>query len=129
MKLKLQYSHEAVGRPILAELIAKTGLLVNILEARVTPSQGEMVVDIPIQGSVLEEAVEYLRRAGVNVTELYSLIELDRSRCISCGACVSTCPAKAIRLNDRLEVEFDEKRCVGCRICVQACPFKAIRIV
>ena len=128
LKLKLQYSHETVNKPVLAELIAKTGLLVNILEAKVTTSQGEMVIDLPTQGNRVKEVVDYLRDSGVEVIELYSLIELDRSKCFSCGACISPCPTKALKFNDRFEVVVNETRCIGCRICAKACPIGAIKV-
>jgi hypothetical protein len=40
MKVKLRYSHEAASKPILAEIILKTGLLINIIEAKLTPKEG-----------------------------------------------------------------------------------------
>jgi heterodisulfide reductase subunit A-like polyferredoxin len=129
MKVKLRYSHEAASKPILAEIILKTGLLINIIEAKLTPKEGEMVIDIATQGQALKRALEYLRAAGLEVTELRSLVEVDRERCISCGACISPCPSRAIRFDESLDIEIDERRCIGCGICVRACPRKAIQLI
>ncbi len=129
MKIKLRYSHEAASKPILAEVILKTGLLINILEARLTPKEGEMVIDVATQGSALKDALEHLRASGLEVIELRSLVEVDRVLCISCGACISPCPPKAISFDQNLDIEVDVKRCIGCGICVRACPRKAIRLI
>jgi ferredoxin len=129
MKVKLRYPHEAASKPVLAEVILKTGLLINILEAKLTPKEGEMIIDIATQGPALKSALEYLKAAGLEVTELRSLVELDRGLCISCGACISPCPARAIRFDENLDIEIDVKRCIGCGICVRACPRKAIQLI
>ena len=129
MKVKLRYPHEAASKPILAELILKTGLLINILEAKLTPKGGEMVIDVATQGPALKSILEYLRAAGLEVTELHSLVEVDRGLCISCGACISPCPPRAISFDENLDVEIDAKRCIGCGICVRACPRKAIQLI
>jgi ferredoxin len=129
MKVKLRYSHEVASKPILAEIILKTGLLINILEAKLTPKEGEMVIDIATQGSALKNALGYLRSAGLEVTELRSLVEVDKGLCISCGACISPCPSRAISFDPSLDIEIDAKRCIGCGICVRACPRKAIQLI
>lgn len=129
MKVKLRYSHEAASKPILAELILKTGLLINILEARLSPKEGEMVIDITTQGPALKSALEYLKAAGLEVIELRSLVEVNKGLCISCGACISPCPSKAISFDENLDIQIDAKRCIGCGICVKACPRRAIQLI
>jgi len=56
-----------------------------------------------------------------------SLIEIDRSRCIYCGACVGVCPKLALILKETF-VEYDKKRCINCGNCAKACPMKAIAV-
>ncbi|MEM1524766.1 MAG: 4Fe-4S binding protein [Nitrososphaerales archaeon] len=129
MKLKLIYSHENVKRPILAEIILKTNLLINIIEAQVTANIGEMIIDIPSEGERLKEVINYLRSKGVIVKEVIKTIEIDYEKCIGCGACVSSCPANAIKQNSNWNIEFIEEKCIGCKICVYACPIKVIKAV
>ncbi len=44
--------------------------------------------------------------------------------CISCGACVDTCPVSAIvEAGDRYSITED---CTECRACVDSCPVSAI---
>lgn len=50
---------------------------------------------------------------------------ISKTACVSCGACVRKCPAKALSLNGR-DVTVDHEKCLGCGWCIKACPRKAI---
>lgn len=51
---------------------------------------------------------------------------IDKDKCIKCGACKSICPHDAILLNDGFEVK--KERCLGCTQCANICPQKAINM-
>jgi len=127
MKLRLLYTRNNVSDPVLSDIVLKTRVPINILEAKVSVNGGEIVVDVPAIGKELDEVRELFQKAGVSAKEIKSIIEIDHDRCISCGACVSPCPVQAIRQNPNWDVELDEGRCIRCLICVNACPVKAIR--
>lgn len=55
------------------------------------------------------------------------MIEIDRSRCIYCGACVAVCPVMANRLRE-VFIEHDAEKCINCGNCVKACPMAAIKL-
>jgi NAD-dependent dihydropyrimidine dehydrogenase PreA subunit len=129
MKLKLIYSRENLGKPILSEVISKTNLPINILEAKITLNTGEMLIDVPAAGEKLKEVSNLFRKAGLIVKEITRTIEIDYERCISCGACVSPCPVKAITQDMNWDLVFYEEKCIGCGICVNACPVRAIRML
>jgi len=61
MRVRLIYSPDVVEKPILAEAILKTGLTINILEAKVNAQKGELVVSIPSAGKKLEEVLRIFR--------------------------------------------------------------------
>lgn len=46
--------------------------------------------------------------------------------CMQCGACIETCPVKAIYRRDDGLVIIDPDKCTGCMQCVGLCPFEAI---
>jgi len=126
MRARLIYSHEEVEKPILAEVIMKTGLPINILEAKVNAQKGELVVSIPASGEKLKEVLAMFKEAGVQVQKFTKVLQIDYDECTSCGACISPCPTKALKFEADWTLIFDEEKCVACRTCVTACPVKAI---
>jgi ferredoxin len=45
--------------------------------------------------------------------------------CISCGACVGSCPVDAISEGDGIYV-IDAEKCIDCGACAPDCPVDAI---
>jgi ferredoxin len=129
LKLKLTYTHENVNKPVLSEIVLKTKTPMNILEAKVTASAGELIVDTPATGDKLKEIISLFQDAGVKVAEITAILEINREICIFCGACVSPCPVQAIKQKADWDIEFDEAKCVRCGICVDACPVRAIKLI
>ena len=126
MKVRLVYPTGKVANPVISQIVLNTGIMVNILEAKVTPTSGEMIVDIPARGTRLEETITLFEKSGVHVEKIPAIVSIRNEKCISCGACVSPCPVQAIRQNSDWSVELDEEKCVNCLICVDACPVRAI---
>lgn len=126
MKLRLVYHTDKVGNPVLSQIVLNTGIMINILEAKVTPTTGEMIVDIPVRGTQLEETISLFEKEGVRVDKILAVVRIDFDRCISCGACVSPCPVQAIKQNADWSVELEEAKCIKCLLCVDACPVRAI---
>jgi len=127
MKLRLLYTRSNVSNPVISDIVLKTRVPINILEAKVSLNGGEMVVDVPATGKELDEVRGLFERAGVSAKEIKSVMEIDCEKCISCGACVSPCPVQAIKQKPEWDIELDEGRCIRCLICVNACPVRAIR--
>jgi NAD-dependent dihydropyrimidine dehydrogenase PreA subunit len=128
MRVRLTYSYQVVEKPVLAEIILKTGLPINILEAKVNAQKGELVVSIPATGRGLEKILAMFKQAGIQVQKFTKILQIDYDRCISCGACISPCPTRALSFKPDWTLEFDEEKCVACRTCVDACPVKVITI-
>ncbi|MCR4943338.1 MAG: 4Fe-4S binding protein [Clostridium sp.] len=54
---------------------------------------------------------------------------VDKNRCVSCGACYNTCPRKAISIVHGCFAEVDIEKCVGCGMCFNVCPAGCITII
>lgn len=53
--------------------------------------------------------------------------EIDRDKCLRCGACVSVCPELALELKEG-GLRHDRKKCTLCGICKKVCPVHAIEV-
>lgn len=54
--------------------------------------------------------------------------QADRTRCVSCGACMNECPRDAIRIHHGCYAVMDVLRCVGCGKCTKVCPADCITL-
>ncbi|GHE02510.1 4Fe-4S ferredoxin [Defluviimonas sp. 20V17] len=62
-------------------------------------------------------------------TAPYGTVEVDTEACTLCLACVSACPADALRdAPDQLQLRLVEAACVQCGLCAATCPENAIRL-
>ena len=52
---------------------------------------------------------------------------LDRSKCISCGLCVSKCPPQSLKMHGKAP-RFDYAGCIRCYCCQEFCPRGAISV-
>lgn len=50
---------------------------------------------------------------------------VNEKLCIGCGTCANFCPAKAIKIKNKLP-NFDYKKCIRCYCCNEICPQRAI---
>ncbi|MCR5335574.1 MAG: 4Fe-4S binding protein [Synergistes sp.] len=54
--------------------------------------------------------------------------EVDRKRCVSCGACTNECAKDAIRVWKGCFAVADAAICVGCGSCSRICPADCIEM-
>jgi uncharacterized protein (DUF362 family)/Pyruvate/2-oxoacid:ferredoxin oxidoreductase delta subunit len=71
----------------------------------------------------------YFGILGIFLTKFRNLISakpyVNERLCISCGTCANFCPAKAIKIKNKLP-NFDYKKCIRCYCCNEICPQRAI---
>ena len=53
--------------------------------------------------------------------------KVKKNDCIGCGKCAKICPAKAIRMENKLPV-IDRKACIHCFCCQEFCPKGAMGV-
>ena len=51
---------------------------------------------------------------------------IDIKKCISCGLCEESCPAKAISKFDGFHMAVSHAMCAGCGVCASICPKEAV---
>jgi ferredoxin len=124
MKLLVTFSRKAGKKPIIAQVVRNTGVLINVERALIDSSEGEALIDIP------DEACELVKtemaNLGASVRVLEHGISLDESECVDCGACVSICPQEVFYLDKEYRLRLIEERCVLCGRCIDACPHRAL---
>ena len=79
--------------------------------------------------ALADASSEHLQEIALPVGAPYGTIDVDTEACTLCLACVSSCPADALRDNpDTLQLRFVETACVQCGICEATCPENAISL-
>jgi L-aspartate semialdehyde sulfurtransferase ferredoxin len=125
MKLLVKLSHRS--RPIIAEVVKETGVLINVDRARSDAHEGEeALVDVPDEFCRLIS--EKMRGLGAEVSILDEGVRHDRDECVDCGSCISVCPKEVFSFNNEWELQVETKRCILCGRCVIACPHQALSL-
>jgi ferredoxin len=124
MKLLVNFSRGKGRKPIIAQVVRDTGVLINVERALIDSSEGEALIDVPDDQCKLVS--DTMISLGAKVHILEHGISLDESECVDCGACISICPRDVFSFDPDWKLILDEKRCVLCGKCVDACPSHAL---
>jgi ferredoxin len=126
MKLLVNFSRGKGRKPIIAQVVRDTGVLINVERAVIDSSEGEALIDVPDdQCQLVRDTMVSL---GAHVHILEHGVSLDESECVDCGACISICPREVFSFDPEWKLILDEKRCVLCGKCVDACPSHALTL-
>lgn len=126
MKLLVNFSRKKGRKPIIAQVVRDTGILINVERAVIDSSEGEVLIDVP------DEACRIVRDKmadlGATVRILEHGVNLNGSECVDCGACISVCPREVFSLDADYKLQLAEERCVLCGKCIEACPHLALSL-
>jgi len=126
MKLLVNFSRGKGRKPIIAQVVRDTGVLINVERAVIDSSEGEALIDVPDdQCKLVRDTMVSL---GAKVHILEHGISLDESECIDCGACISVCPREVFSFDPDWKLRMDENLCVLCGKCIDACPSHALTL-
>jgi ABC-type methionine transport system ATPase subunit len=67
--LRLNYPPALVSRPVMASLVSKYHLEVNILRARVTREEGWLIVELKGASRRIAAAMDWLGSEGIEIVE------------------------------------------------------------
>jgi ferredoxin len=124
----LTFPSELIDRPIISDIVRKTKVEVNILQAYITPKQdGHMFIIFSGQQEAVDTALRYLADHEVGVVLPDQNLIWKQEYCVHCTACVGQCSSGAFSVNpDTFEVSYDGSKCIACRLCIPACSYGAI---
>jgi ferredoxin len=124
MKLIVTFSRKAGRKPIIAQVVRDTGILINVERALIDSSEGEAMIDIPDEACALVK--RRLAELGASVRVIEDVIDLDETRCIDCGACISICPQEVFYFDESWKLLVRGEKCVLCGRCIEICPQRAL---
>jgi L-aspartate semialdehyde sulfurtransferase ferredoxin len=126
MKLLVNFSRGKGSKPIIAQVVRDTGVLINVERAIIDSSEGEALIDVPdVQCQLVRDA---MARLGAKVRILDHGIHHNESECVDCGACISICPREVFTFDESWKLRLVEEKCILCGKCVEACPHRALTL-
>jgi len=126
MKLLVTFSRKKGRKPIIAQVVRDTGVLINVERAVIDSSEGEALIEVPDDQCRL--VGDTMRNLGATVRVLEHGISVNESECVDCGACISVCPREVFSFDNDWKLSVAEEKCILCGRCIDTCPHRALAL-
>lgn len=126
MKLLINFSKGKGRKPLIAQAVRDTGVLINVERAVIDSSEGEALIDVPDEQCKLVR--DCMTALGANVRILEHGVHHNESECVDCGACISICPREVFAFDKEWKLQCTEEKCILCGKCIEACPHRALSL-
>ncbi|HSQ94130.1 MAG TPA: 4Fe-4S binding protein [Methanoregula sp.] len=126
MKLLVTFSRGRGRKPIIAQAVRDTGVLINVERAVIDSSEGEALIEVPDEQCRLVS--ERMTTLGAHVRILDHGVSYNETECVDCGACISICPREVFSFDNEWKLRLEEERCILCGKCIDACPHRALSL-
>jgi len=129
-RLILTFPVDQVDEPVTYKLIKEYDILVNILNADITPGRvGKLLVEMKAPKENLDRAIHYIESINVEWSPVKKSIILNEDECVHCGSCTAVCFADALTM-DKIsrKLIFKPEKCIACELCITACPLQLFEL-
>ena len=126
MKLLVNFSRGKGRKPIIAQVVRDTGVLINVERAVIDSSEGEALIDVPDEQYRLVS--ERMIALGAQVRILEHGVSFNETECVDCGACISVCPREVFSFDPEWKLRLAEEKCILCGKCIDTCPHRALTL-
>jgi ferredoxin len=125
-RLVLTFPVNHVDEPVTYRLIKDYDIIVNILNADITPGrEGKLLLEMKAPRENLDRAIQYIESINVAWNPVKKSILLKEEDCIHCGSCTAVCFAEALTMDpESRELVFKPQKCIACELCITACPLQ-----
>jgi ferredoxin len=129
-RLVLTFPARRVEEPITYRLIKDYDVIVNILNADITPGrEGKLLVELKAPKENLDSAILFMENMEIDCSPVMKSINLRMEDCIHCGSCSSVCFADALVMDSKSrELRFHPEKCIACELCLKACPLQLFEL-
>ncbi len=129
-RLILSFPANMVDVPLTYRLIKDHDVIVNILNADITPGrEGKLLVELRAPKENLDSAVHYIESLNIRISPVKKSILLKEEECIHCGSCSAVCFADALTMDSvTRQLLFRPEKCIACELCLKACPLQLFEL-
>lgn len=129
-RLLLSFPAQMVDEPLTYRLIKDYDVIVNILNADITPGrEGKLLIELKAPKENVNNAIHYIERMNISCSPANKSLSLREEECIHCGSCTAVCFANALTMDsESRRLNFRPDKCIACELCIKACPLQLFEL-